>query len=178
VPTFNSKILNPDMFKKFHDLSEFQSNHKWDLLYRASKHGFAAKKFHSKCDNHANTLTIVKSQNGFIFGGYTEQLWNQSGGYKSDPNAFIFSLVNKDQNPIKMKVRKPENAIYCRSDCGPTFGWSSGFSNVDGSTSCSRLDGVYVHPTYAPDSNEARSFLAGSESFQAAEIEVFKRLFK
>ena len=48
---------------------------KWRLLFRASRDGFAAATFHSKCDNKGPTVTIVKSGSN-IFGGFTELSWN------------------------------------------------------------------------------------------------------
>ena len=48
---------------------------KWRLLFRASRDGFAAQTFHSKCDNKGPTVTIVKSGNN-IFGGFTEISWD------------------------------------------------------------------------------------------------------
>ena len=48
---------------------------KWHLLFRASRDGFAAQTFHSRCDNKGPTITIVKSGNN-IFGGFTENSWN------------------------------------------------------------------------------------------------------
>ena len=47
---------------------------KWRLLFRASRDGFAAKTFHSNCDNKGPTVTIVKCENN-IFGGFTEVSW-------------------------------------------------------------------------------------------------------
>ena len=44
------------------------------LLYRASRDGFAAECFHSRCDNNGPTVTIVKSGE-YIFGGFTEHSW-------------------------------------------------------------------------------------------------------
>ena len=46
----------------------------WHLLFRASRDGFAAETFHSKCDNKGPTITIVKSGDN-IFGGFTEVSW-------------------------------------------------------------------------------------------------------
>ena len=46
----------------------------WRLLFRASRDGFAAEAFHSKCDNKGPTITIVKSGE-YIFGGFTEVSW-------------------------------------------------------------------------------------------------------
>ena len=46
----------------------------WRLLFRASRDGFAASAFHSKCDNKGPTVTVVKS-GANIFGGFTEKPW-------------------------------------------------------------------------------------------------------
>ena len=45
-----------------------------NLLYRASRNGWAASNFHSCCDNKGPTVTVVKSGN-YIFGGYTGKEW-------------------------------------------------------------------------------------------------------
>ena len=50
---------------------------KWRLLFRASRDGFAAETFHSKCDNLGPTVTIVKNGN-YIFGGFTDVSWTRS----------------------------------------------------------------------------------------------------
>ena len=51
----------------------------YNLLYRASRNGWAASNFHSCCDNKGPTVTVVKSGN-YIFGGYTEHQWEQCEG--------------------------------------------------------------------------------------------------
>jgi hypothetical protein len=66
-------------------------------------------------------------------------------------------------------------SIYCRSDCGPTFGGGNDLhiSNSSNSTaSChSKLGHSYEHPQ--PDQGE--SYLAGSPKFQLSEIEVYQK---
>ncbi len=57
-------------------LCQFEFNQDWSLVYRASQDGFEASKFHMKCDSKSNTFIIIKSTNGFVFGGYTEQVWS------------------------------------------------------------------------------------------------------
>jgi hypothetical protein len=87
------------------DVCEFSSHDKWSLLYRGTRDGFEPSDFHSKCDGHSNTLTIVKAkQSKFIFGGFTTVPWDSLDIFRSDPNAFIFSLTNRDSKPLKMKV--------------------------------------------------------------------------
>ena len=49
----------------------------WRLLFRASRDGFTASGFHSKCDNKGPTITVVKS-GANIFGGFTEKPWTNA----------------------------------------------------------------------------------------------------
>ena len=41
------------------------------LLYRASELEYSAAQFHKLCDDQGPTITIIKSNFGNIFGGYT-----------------------------------------------------------------------------------------------------------
>jgi len=171
-------ISNHSEQKQLLSLCEFSLNQKFNLIYRASQDGFEASSFHSKCDNKLNTLIIIKSTNGYVFGGYTEQTWNCIGIYKADPNSFIFSLINKTNKPIKMKNITAERAIGCAESYGPVFGIDlmiADKSNTN-TASSSDLGSSYIHPDYTKGSNEAKSFLAGSMNFQVSEIEVYTKL--
>ncbi len=54
-------------FEEIMLLCEFPIEQEWDLIYKASEHGFEAAKFHSKCDNKSNTLIIIiKSTKGYV----------------------------------------------------------------------------------------------------------------
>jgi len=148
-------------------------------LYRATRDGFGSRDFHSKCDGHTNTLTILKAkESSYIFGGFTTVDWGSSY-YQSDPNAFVFSLTNKDSKPMKIKITAVlhQCAIYCNPEDGPTF--AGGFCIANNSNtskkSFSHLSDSYRHPKYAPGTNEAEAFLAGSHEFQLEEIEVYQR---
>jgi len=171
-------------------LCEFPSNaKKWSLLYRGTKDGFNARDFHKKCDGKYSTLTIIKAKSSsYIFGGYSEAEWQSFGGDKYDPNAFIFSLTNKDNKPCKINVSDPNKAIYCSSSYGPIFGgsylekeikWISGDIRVTdngnlNTDNVSNLGDAYKHPSYLLGSKEANSFLAGTQNFQIEEIEVYQ----
>jgi BTB/POZ domain-containing protein KCTD9 len=144
--------------------------------------GIGLKDFHSKCDGHSNTLTIIKAKESeFIFGGFTSVSWESSayGKFKSDPYAFIFSLTNKDNQPLKMKIDPNQHkwAILCYSSYGPMFGYCD--INIDNNAnttmnSYSFLGSPFKHPQYAYGTNEARTFLAGSYKFQLNEIEIYQ----
>ncbi len=46
------------------------------LIYRASEHNYSASSFHEYCDDKWPTLIIIKSREGWIFGGYTTKSWS------------------------------------------------------------------------------------------------------
>lgn len=67
----------------------------YELIYKATRDGDKSENFHSKCDNKENTIVIIKSKNGKIFGGFTTKFWNHME-YINDPLAFVFS-INKQK---------------------------------------------------------------------------------
>ena len=180
---FKSLILTGQQSSDLIKVCEFNPKTRYKLLYRASEHGFRANDFHSKCDGHANTLTIFQaSETSFVFGAFTSAIWesSQPGKYKPDSNAFVFSLTNKDNKPCKMNIdpNKHQNAIYCYYGCGPIFG--SGHDiyiapNANTNTSClSNFSSTYKHPLFEYGSLEAQSYLAGTYKFQVSEIEIYE----
>jgi len=160
------------------ELCEILLEKMWKLQYRATRDGFIGQNFHSKCDGIANTLTIIKSEHGNIFGGFTEKAWKSSstGGCVADPNAFVFSLVNKENKPFKAVCTNSKEAICCYSYFGPTFG-ESDIVIASGSNSNQRsfsyFGHSYKHTDYQYGTEKAKTILAGSHKFQTLEIEVF-----
>ena len=177
----NHSVILPDeqQFLSLMNLCEFSPEVKWQLSYRASQDGFRGVDFHAKCDYKPNSFVIIRSENGNVFGGFTEKTWKADSptGYKSDPNAFIFSFINLDKKPLKIKCSNTERAIYGR--CEPLeFGdfdlYISDKSNTN-TESKSNLGKSYNHPVYRLGSDKAQSFLAGSPQFQVSEIEVYTK---
>jgi len=41
------------------------------LCYRASDNKFSVDAFHKSCDSKGATVTVIKSESGQVFGGYT-----------------------------------------------------------------------------------------------------------
>ena len=68
------------------------------LLYRNSRDGNSAESFHQHCDGHTNTLTLVESNYGHIFGGFTSKDWAMSH-YVQDDLAFLFRVKSKFNHP-------------------------------------------------------------------------------
>ncbi len=107
--------MNCTLQNKLVELCGFPKDQSWQLKYKASIDGFKASDFHTKCDGIANTLTVIKSENGNVFGGYTEKEWHSKGEYVTDPSALIFSLVNKDEKPFKVMCKVKEDKIFVPS---------------------------------------------------------------
>jgi hypothetical protein len=63
---FDSTIMDTDQENQLFNLCEFTTSQKWELKYRASRDGFKASDFASKCDGSANTLAIIKTNSGNI----------------------------------------------------------------------------------------------------------------
>ncbi|RGB30656.1 hypothetical protein C1646_710920 [Rhizophagus diaphanus] len=101
--------------------------YKFNLLYRASRDGNTTESFHNKCDNKGATLVIVKIANSNqIVGGYNPLSWDNSSGWKSNYDSFIFSFTDRN-NLHSAKVcysHGDAESIGCHSDKGPTFGWN------------------------------------------------------
>ena len=165
-------ILSDENMIDLIKLCEFPENQKLNLIYKATKDGFKASSFHSKCDYKPNTLIIIKTTNGNIFGGYTEQDWS-GFQFKNDQNAFIFSFINKESKKLKMKCLKPENAIFSFDQVGIVFGgFEADICIADDSdienNSFSRLSGQSYN-------SQDLSSLAGSYNFRTSEIEVYMK---
>jgi hypothetical protein len=124
----NKKIFNSTIFKNSSILTQEQSlslnqilnftnsNTSFNLIYQATRDGFGLKDFHSKCDGILNTLMIIKTRDSYVFGGFTTKDWSQVSGFQEDSNAFIFSLINPFNRPVKMNIVENSSAIYSGQD--------------------------------------------------------------
>ena len=65
-----------------------------ELLCRFTRDGTTFDKLYPKLAGIGDTITIVKSNHGMVFGGYASAPWNNECKQPKDPEAFIFSLTN------------------------------------------------------------------------------------
>lgn len=179
-PFRDSKILNtPILQKNLIKLCEFSYCSEWVLLYRENEHGFGAKEFDARCDIIPKTLTIIQSSNGNIFGGYTDVEWDCSNKLKKNNDAFIFSLINENDNQIRVKIdpNESEFAIVCDELAGPIFGDGHDIyisNNCDTQMqSYSLFPCSYKCPNIITDWSRTKSILAGTYKFNVSNIEVF-----
>jgi hypothetical protein len=80
-----------------------------ELKYRGTRDGFSASNFHKLIDGMDNTLTVVDSEHGFRFGGYTSVKFGSSNSRVPDPNGVIFSLTKKS---IHRQYQNQKEAFY------------------------------------------------------------------
>lgn len=142
----------------------------YKLLFKASINGYRVKDFHSICDGKSYTVTLVRTNIGRRFGGFTDQSWDQSNSYKTGSNGFIFSLDFKE---IYYNKNSSYN-IYGHSSYGPYFGNSdfyigdncnNGYNSYDGSNSSYNTN----NKTYA---------MAGSNNFIVEDYEIYQLTFE
>jgi len=175
----DSAIMSDAQQISFQTLTGLE-NKLFSLLWRGSRDGFGARTFHSRCNTKANTVTVIKNKNGFIFGGFTSIPWSSKGGYKEDSKAFLFSLTNPSNTPLKLKVQSPEDAVVHDSSFGPTFG--GGFDLYVSSLSNKKRYSYMRFNSYEfPEGlslDEGGKFIVGGSdhNFEIAEIEVFQVL--
>ena len=150
------------------------------LIYRASINGFSPSDFHSFCDGKSNTVTIIKNNLNYVFGGYTAVAWNTLNTWMYDASAFIFSLRrNGVSSGYKFNINNSQRAVFSQSSTGPHFGYDiniEGISNTQTGSNTNNFGYAYNIPDgYTANSNETHSFLAGIPmGWLTTEIEVFQ----
>ena len=52
-----------------------------NLLCRRTRDGMNAGSFHQRCDGAGATVTVVKTTDGHVFGGYADKSWSSGNSY-------------------------------------------------------------------------------------------------
>jgi len=153
---------------------------KLNMIYQASRDGFAAKDFHGKCDDVGTTISFIKTkEHGRVFGGYTTKNWNAQGDcqWVEDREAFIFSLTHGK----KFACNKPQYAIYAGKTNLISFGKGLDIgirsnAHVNKSNAWTNFPNSYRCEQFADniESREAAKYLAGAANFLVEEIEVYQ----
>ena len=131
-----------------------------------------AKDFHNNCDGKPNTISIIQTADGNIFGGYTSIPWQSHGGYKRDDSAFLI-LLRSTQNYapriFKILQQQTHRAVFHRASYLCTFG--EGY-DLCIKSNCNSNHSSYVSKySYNVPSN---SFLNGrNQKFKVVDIETF-----
>jgi len=171
----NSTLLQLEHKKK---LNEFYGNihQQWELIYKASRDGFDADAFHSRCNNKGPTMTIIQSKNNYLFGGYTSIPWTSEDRYKNDTTAFLFTLTNPHNIPPTKYLINPDDTQCAVRHCsayGPTFGGGH-VINLANNSNSNNLSYTAFSNTYTDTTGKGNDTFTGAKYFTASDIEVFK----
>lgn len=106
MKVFDSLILTADEQCILMDMLNNQTNNKfkyeWELLFRATEHGFKRDDFYRKCEQIPNTICVIKANKSRVFGGFTCSGWFKLkqiryNKQKKDPSAFIYSIIRSQE---------------------------------------------------------------------------------
>ena len=145
----------------------------YKLLYRASEHGGYVKKFHDRCDGINGTLTVIKTIEDNVFGGYTTASWDSKNeNKKSDLYSFVFSI---NLSKIYFVSKISDNSLLCDRKQGPCF---IGMFHVNDNflNECSYINPWNVQ-CYSGESQKYE-INGGKNEFIVKELEVFQVFIK
>lgn len=122
------------------------------------------------------TVVIVKSIEGWIFGGYANTSWRSSGEYYGSGNCFLFTLTNPHNiPPTKYLYNNNGNCLYGSAYHGPVFGGGHDMRICTQSNSNNGSYTCFPHSYNGPNTRGENTF-TGAKNFRTAEIEVFEML--
>jgi len=123
---------------------------------------------------------LIKNTLGYVFGGYTAVPWSSSSVTShSDSTAFLFSLKNPSNNPLKLKVVEPQNAVFHDQSTGPIFGSyvlgrDLSFYSFKDTRNCMDFKS-YEFPDGKNGADGGKYVVGGSTNkYETVEIEVFQ----
>ena len=91
-----------------------------ECVYRASRDGWSATKFHKKVDYRGPAIMLA-TDGGSPFGGYNPSGWLSTDDYYASNNAFL--IVKKGGEWIKLpKLGGSDAAVFDYARSGPHFG--------------------------------------------------------
>jgi len=143
------------------------------LLFRGSKNGDRTSTCHELCDNKQNVLIIMKSDSGYIFGGYSKVGFkvNNNFDYKIDNNCFLFSLNLKKIYPV---IKDKEVICHIGVDCGLCFyaslAFRDNFMRKKNNNICESILKYFIDLENCFEMNGGQSY------FICQELEVFQLL--
>eukprot|EP00483_Globobulimina_turgida_P009461 UN09480 len=184
--TINSSILSDNEWFSLSSIIQskniLKNNNEFELslLYRGTDDGFIASSFHKKCDGKSNTITLIHSEHGNVFGGFTKIPWSSITGWHTDQDAFLFVLRSNGKyddwdmsQPIVYDInnRWLMTAVYHEEDWCACFGYC-GYAICIHDHCDINQDSFSVHcETYSSPRT-----LAGKPQFKVIDYEMFQIL--
>jgi len=160
---------------------EWIPNCTFSLLYKATRDGFSAKKFHEHCDHRGPTITLIQSKEGFLFGGYSSIPLSASLYTTSHvADTFIFTLTNPyNITPTTYKHIKGTPGVNSSPSSCAIFGekvslWGRVKHDICLGSNANKHPCLINFPQcYEDTTGKGDSTFTGHSSFTASEIEVY-----
>lgn len=170
-PFPGSTIVGEEQARKIAGWIVDAPNGPWTLCFRKSLHGGSATTFNANCAGKGATVTIVKRDNGLVFGGYMSTAIITNGGYHCAGNAFLFSLnSNRTLRPWIPDCYK----YYSGGGYGPTFGHGHDI-HINGSFTQGYCAPGYTYERGRATGAEDLCGAGSSQWFNLAEVETWYR---
>ena len=137
-----------------------------ELIYDTTTDGDSIEDFEKKCYGQFPTMILIKTDMGFLFGGYATTAWKAKGPI-SDYNSFVFSF-NPDN---KYKVTMPRFALFgCNTKENILFQFGSLCFRIE--NNCTKSgDNVIRGSGYEKGLID---LIKGDHKFRVSRLEVFK----
>ena len=184
VPPCDTAILSAEQLGHVLGWLERPEPPRLELIYRASRDGWADTDFHRMCAGKPSTVSVIRSVGGYIFGGYLQPAWKPRAQGKlyeetsgiAPASAFVFALhTHSGLGPTKIPYTGQSGAAHNAN------GWCMVFGNafhIKVSSNANANKNSYTDfngNAYAcPAGQDATTFMTGAKYFRAAEVEVFQ----
>ena len=157
---------------------EWSGHNNMELIYRGTRDGMTCNSFHNNCDDQGKTITLIKNDKGYIFGGYSSISWGKDDDWHSAPDSFIFTLTNiHNTQPTKFNSRKDNFEIAHFLNNGPRFGGGTDISiskDFKDNKNYSKFPSTYIDTLGKGLSIFTGDLNNKNINFNVNEIEVFK----
>ncbi len=114
----------------------------------------------------------MRSTTGHTFGGYASAPWTSAEAYTNVAGCFLFLVENPHNDaPTCFECSRVQSAMYCGSDCGPSFGhgFTLGLHN-GGDTAQSYTN---FPDSYTDTLGRAKTTFTGARNFTPEDYEVW-----
>ena len=137
-----------------------------ELIYDTTTDGDSLDDFRNKCYGQFPTLILIRTDMGFLFGGYATTAWKENGPI-SDYNSFVFSF-NPDK---KYNVTMPRFALYgCNTQKKILFQFGSLCFRIE--NNCTKSGNNVIRGSGYEKG--LIDLIKGDHKFRVSRLEVFK----
>jgi uncharacterized protein YjbI with pentapeptide repeats len=150
------------------------------LIYRSKDHGLSAQSFHQHCDGKRNTIVLIHTTEGFVFGGFTTSPWISTPWHSVSKNChvFLFTLIcPTSSRPTMLKCKGRYPMVNCVA-YGPIFGGTNSAPDIcmaiDNAMPSTYAGGNFEHPPCACSKRKQALLFTGRRQFQVLNFDVFE----